>query len=103
MCTSTLIQTILAQAHAHAYSSTRVHTVNVERSALSQHLSTVNILICTAGHGKKKKKWQQGEPEEEAGSLVPAGPKKEVPKPYMSDAKFVTSEFRTTGMKLVGA
>jgi len=64
-------------------------------------LSAGNILICTAGHGKKKKKWQQGEPEEEAGSLVPAGPKKEVPKPYMSDAKFVTSEFRTTGKKLV--
>jgi len=58
-------------------------------------------LNCTAGHGKKKKKWQQGEPEEEAGSLVPAGPKKEVPKPYMSDAKFVTSEFRTTGKELV--
>ncbi|DBA73330.1 hypothetical protein WJX77_001957 [Trebouxia sp. C0004] len=50
------------------------------------------------GHGKKKKKkWQQGEPEEEASALVPAGPKKEVPKPYMSDARFVTSEFRTTG------
>ena len=32
---------------------------------------------------------------------MPAGPKKEVPKPYMSDAKFVTSEFRTTGKKLV--
>ncbi len=63
-------------------------------------MSTGNILICTAGHGKKKKKWQQGEPEEE-GPLVPAGPKKEVPKPYMSDAKFVTSEFRTTGKKLV--
>lgn len=71
------------------------------RCALGQLSLKGHILNRTAGHGKKKKKWQQGEPEEEAGSLVPAGPKKEVPKPYMSDAKFVTSEFRTTGKKLV--
>ena len=51
-----------------------------------------------AGHGKKKKKWQQSEDTEEAAApQVPAGPKKEVPKPYMADAKYVTSEFRTTG------
>ncbi|KAL3134863.1 hypothetical protein ABBQ32_007828 [Trebouxia sp. C0010 RCD-2024] len=49
------------------------------------------------GHGKKKKKWQKDEPEEAAATIVPAGPKKEVPKPYMADAKYVTSEFRTTG------
>ena len=59
------------------------------------------MLPDAVGHGKKKKKWQQGEPEEEAGPVVPAGPKKEVPKPYMADAKFVTSEFRTTGRTLV--
>lgn len=50
-----------------------------------------------AGHGKKKKKWHKDEPEEAATAVVPAGPKKEVPKPYMADAKYVTSEFRTTG------
>lgn len=50
-----------------------------------------------AGHGKKKK-WQKDEPEEAATAVVPAGPKREVPKPYMADAKYVTSEFRTTGM-----
>ena len=55
------------------------------------------MLPDAVGHGKKKKKWQQGEPEEEVGPVVPAGPKKEVPTPYMADAKFVTSEFRTTG------
>ena len=53
----------------------------------------------TAGHGKKKKKWQKGEPEEAAAAVVPAGLKKEVPKPYMADAKYVTSEFRTTGIQ----
>ena len=71
------------------------------KKCIRTFLSRGNILTYTAGHGKKKKKWQQGEPEEEAGPLVPASPKKEVPKPYMSDAKFVTSEFRTTGKKLV--
>ena len=89
------------EVHRGALKDIQVHR-GPYRSALGQHSPTGNILICTAGHGKKKKKWQQGEPEEEAGSLVPAGPKKEVPKPYMSDAKFVTSEFRTTGEKLVG-
>ena len=55
-----------------------------------------------AGHGKKKKKWQQQEDTEEAAApQVPAGPKKEVPKPYMADAKYVTSEFRTTGNTLL--
>lgn len=102
MYTSTLVYTIVAQAHAHAYRGILVHTVHVQIKPPGQLLSTGNISICTAGHGKKKKKWQQGEPEEEAGPMVPAGPKKEVPKPYMSDARFVTSEFRTTGKKLVG-
>lgn len=55
------------------------------------------LTFVTAGHGKKKKKWQKDEPEEAAATIVPAGPKKEVPKPYMADAKYVTSEFRTTG------
>lgn len=55
-------------------------------------------MILYAGHGKKKKKWQKDEPEEAAAAVVPAGPKKEVPKPYMADAKYVTSEFRTTGI-----
>ena len=54
-------------------------------------------MMLLAGHGKKKKKWQKDEPEEAAAAVVPAGPKKEVPKPYMADAKYVTSEFRTTG------
>ena len=57
-----------------------------------------DCIVFVAGHGKKKKKWQQEEPEESAGAVVPAGPKKVVPKPYMADAKFVTSEFQTTGM-----
>ena len=55
-------------------------------------------MILFVGHGKKKKKWQKDEPEEAAAAVVPAGPKKEVPKPYMADAKYVTSEFRTTGI-----
>lgn len=51
-----------------------------------------------AGHGKKKNKYQKQESEEPQGAIVAKGPTKEVPKPYMSDARYVTSEFQTTGM-----
>lgn len=56
------------------------------------------LCVC-AGHGKKKNKYQKGDAEEPQGAVVPAVPTKAVPKPYMSDARYVTSEFQTTGMQ----
>lgn len=58
-----------------------------------------SIHASPTGHGKKKNKWQKDNSDEAAAAVVPAGPKKEVPKPYMADAKYVINKFQTTGMK----